>query len=500
MGKLNRPPACRRYGDNLRTLPTTHEGGIAFGDMTPEQALRRSVMSCLLWEDEFYEDGQSVASRIASAARQVPAQKLAEIAVEARTQFNLRHVPLQLLAVLAQTGRGSRLVQDTIAQTIERADELTEFLAVYAKLNGVAPNALKPKLSNQVRKGVARAFLKFDEYQLAKYDRAGPIRLQHVIDLCHCKPHDVTRRGKTVTAEEINALWGRLANDELKTPDTWEVSLSRGADKRETFERLLKEGKLGYLALLRNLRNMEQAGVDKGLVTDAIKARKGANRVLPFRYVAAARAAPTFESALDTALLASIAEAPPLRGRTGVLVDISGSMNQRVSGKSDLQRMDAAATLASIVNAEALRVWTFSNDIVEIDARRGLKGIKRIIESQSHGGTNLAHALRKLPSNLDRVIVITDEQSHDDVTHNPGWARSFMINVGSYQHGVGYGKWVHIDGFSEQVLRFIYEMEGTRLISSAPEDYLTDGPLARSASMLHRAESDRFDAIGKPTG
>jgi hypothetical protein len=137
-------------------------------------------------------------------------------------------------------------VGETIEATIQRADELSEFLAIYAKVNGVGPDKLKGKLSAQAKKGLAKAFTKFDEYQLAKYDRGGAIRLRDALFLVHAKPKDDAQA----------ALWKRLVANELVTPDTWEAALSGGADKKEAFERLLRDGKLGYLALLRNLRNM----------------------------------------------------------------------------------------------------------------------------------------------------------------------------------------------------------------------------------------------------
>src|SRR5262245_5369793 len=174
---------------------------------------------------------------------------------------------------------------NTVARVIQRADELTELVAVYWR-NGRRP------LSAQLKKGLARAFEKFDAYQLAKYDRPGPVRLRDVLFLVHAKPK----------AAEQAETWSKLAEKELDSPDTWEVALSGGADKRDSFQRLISEGKLGYLALLRNLRNMGEAGVDEGLVRKAIRDRKGAQRVLPFRFVAAARAAPMFDGALDKAL------------------------------------------------------------------------------------------------------------------------------------------------------------------------------------------------------
>lgn len=424
----------------------THEGAPA-AVLTAEQALRRSVLSCLLWENEFYEDGQSIADRIAALSMEVAPQVLADLAVEARERFNLRHAPLMLLVGLVR--HGGPLVADTIERVIQRADDMTEFLAIYWR-HGRRP------LSKQMKLGLGRAFAKFDAYQLAKYDRDGPVKLRDVLFLVHAKPRD----------EAQAALWKQVAERTLASPDTWEVALSGGADKRATFERLLAERKLGYLALLRNLRNMDAAGVDEAAVKAAILERRGAQCVLPFRYVAAARAAPRFEPWLDEALLETVLQGPVLPGRTVVLVDVSGSMAWKLSARSDLTRMDAAATLASIIPGD-LRVLTFSNGVVEVPPRRGMAGVDAIVRSQPHGGTLLGDAVtrvNRLPH--DRLIVITDEQSGDRVPR-PTAERAYMINVASARNGVGYGDaWVHIDGFSEAVLTYIRETEG--LVGQGP--------------------------------
>jgi 60 kDa SS-A/Ro ribonucleoprotein len=312
----------------------THEGAPVIATLSALQQLRRSVLSCLLWEDELYEDGQSIAERIIANAMRVTPRVLAALAIEAREVFNLRHVPLLLLEVLSRTGKGERLVADTVARVVQRADEPGELVALHHRLGA------KRMLPAQMRKGLARAIAKFDEYEFAKYDRDSAVKLRDVLRLVRPTPKD----------EAQSALWKRVKERTLAMPDTWEVALSGGADKRATFERLLCERKLGYVALLRNLRNMVQAGVDVDLLRQAIVARKGgAQRVLPFRYVAAARAAPQLEPSLDQALCAAIAEMPALRGKTIVLVDVSGSMTSRMSRKSDLTRMDAAATLGAIV-------------------------------------------------------------------------------------------------------------------------------------------------------
>lgn len=430
-----------RFNIFAKRPDVTFEGAPAVV-LTAEQQLRRSVLSCLLWEDEFYEDGLAIADRIAALASAVAPQVTADLAIEARETFKLRHAPLMLLVALTRTGSGTPLVAKTIERVIQRADELTEFLSLYWR-HGKRP------LSKQMKKGLAAAFGKFDAYQLAKYDRDGPVKLRDVLFLVHAKPRD----------EAQAALWKQVAERTLTAPDTWEVALSGGADKRETFQRLLAEKKLGYLALLRNLRNMDQAGVDEALVKEAILARRGAERVLPFRYVAAARAAPRFEPWLDQALAETVLEGAVFDGRTVILVDVSGSMGARLSAKSDLTRMDAAATLASIVAGE-VRVFTFSNAVKEVPPRRGMAGVDAVIRSQPHGGTELGKAIEKINTlPHDRLIVVTDEQSHDRVPE-PKAAKAYMVNVASARNGVGYGpRWVHIDGFSEAVLGFIREHE-----------------------------------------
>ena len=438
---------------------TTFEGAIA-ARMSDEQALRRSILSCFLWESEFYEDGQEIAARIIDLTAKVRPEIVAALAVEARNVAHLRHAPLLLLSALSRHS-GGKIVETAIVDTIQRADELAELVAIHAKVNGVAPSAVKKTLPAAMKRGLARAFLKFDEYALAKYDRPGAIKLRDVLFLCHANPH----------SEERAALWKRLIAGDLVSPDTWEVGLSGGSDKRATFERLIREGKLGYLALLRNLRNMVEAGCDLALVREAIVARKGSSRVLPFRYVAAARACPQLEPAIDTALCESIATLSALDGRTVVMVDVSGSMNERLSARSDLTRKDAAAALASVLHANDLRMFSFADRVIEIPPRRGMAGIDAICRSQT-GGTRLFDAVATINEKVpyDRLIVITDEQATDasrfghyiqghTKTLPAPKAKGYMINVASAKNGVGYGPWTHIDGFSENVIKFIVEAE-----------------------------------------
>jgi hypothetical protein len=421
----------------------THEGAPA-KHISAEQQLRRSVLACMLWEDQFYEDGVAIAGRIRELVAKVPAEKVAALAVEAREKMKLRHAPLLLVREMARLASHRHLVAETLYQVIQRADELSEFVALYWSEG-------KQPLSAQVKKGLAAAFTKFDEYALAKYNRATPVKLRDVLFLSHAKPVDATQAD----------LWKRLVEGELITPDTWEVALSSGADKRQAWERLLAENKLGALALLRNLRNMAATNVSEKAIRDGL-ARMKTERVLPFRFVAAARYAPQWEPELEKAMFRSVAGQAKLPGKTVLLVDVSGSMDAQLSRRSEMRRNDAAYGLAVLLReiAEQVSVYSFSDQLVRVPSRQGFALRDAINASQPHNGTYLGKALSAIhekDANYDRLIVITDEQSHDPVP-NPK-ALGYMINVASYQNGVGYGRWTHIDGWSDSVIEYVRAAE-----------------------------------------
>jgi 60 kDa SS-A/Ro ribonucleoprotein len=226
----------------------------------------------------------------------------------------------------------------------------------------------------------------------------------------------------------------------------------------EAWERLLRERKLGALALLRNLRNMKQAGVDESLVLDAIDAMN-TSRVLPFRFLSAARYAPQLEETLERAMIKSLKEQEMLPGRTVLLVDASGSMMAALSRRSEMLRTDAAYGLAILLReiCEKAIVFTFSNDLVEVPPRRGFALRDALETSQPHSATYLGKALKKIQEKYDRILVIADEQAHDHVPGPRG--RGYVINVAANKNGVGYGAWTHIDGWSESVVEYIRVLE-----------------------------------------
>jgi 60 kDa SS-A/Ro ribonucleoprotein len=425
-----------------RFTETTHEGAPA-KRINAELQLRRSVLACMLWENTFYEDGQSIAERIYSLVAQVDPAKVSALAIEAREKMKLRHVPLWIVREMSRLPKHKAFVSETLASVIQRADELAEFVSLYW-LDKRQP------LSAQVKKGLAQAFQKFNAYQLAKYDREGAVKLRDVLFLCHAKPKD----------KEQEATWKQLVDGTLPIPNTWENRLSAGEDKKVVWEAMLKENELGALALLRNLRNMASVNVDENIIFSALDKMK-VERVLPFRFISAAKYAPQWESHLEKAMLKCLEGRSKLEGKTVLLIDVSGSMDAVISAKSDLMRFDAANGLAILARelCESVAVYSFSSNLVRVPDRRGFALRDAISNSQSHSSTYLGQAVATInkKETYDRLIVLTDEQSHDAVPNAK--AKGYLINVAANKNGIGYGAWTHIDGWSEAVFDYIGENE-----------------------------------------
>ncbi|MGE4043397.1 MAG: TROVE domain-containing protein [Acetobacteraceae bacterium] len=425
---------------------STHEGAPA-ARIDPVSQLERSVMSCLLWEDEFYEDGQTIAARIADLCGKIDPAEVARIAVQAKRDMRLRHVPLLLARELLRTADSRKQIAALMPEMIQRPDDATELLAIYWKDNPEAP------LAKQLKKHLGEAMRRFDEYALQKYNGGSKaIKLRDVMRLCRPKPAN----------DNQAALWGRLIKGELATPDTWEVELSKGGDKRQSWERLLMEKKLGGMAMLRNLRNMREAGVSDDMIRAGI-AWINAGKLLPVNFITAARHNPQFEPEIEAKFFECFGK-EKVPGKTVLLVDVSPSMNWPLAGRSELVRTDVAYTLAMTAREmfDDIRIFSFSQECVEVPARRGFALPDAIRRSQPSNGTLLGKALRHIPP-YERLIVITDEESQDAVPQMKG----YMINVASNRHGVGYGQWLHIDGWSDRVLDYLLTYERQRNVTRA---------------------------------
>lgn len=351
-------------------------------------------------------------------------------------------------ALLAGGEPGGRQI---VASALKRADEPGELLAYWHSRYGRA-------VPKPVKRGLADAVTAlYDEYALLKYDTASHgYRFGDVIDLVHPAPrapwqgelfkHAIDRRHGNGEAAEISPLpmvaaQQHLRSEAARNPEilldgerlkragmTWEDALSLAGNKvgrRELWSALVPL--LGYFALVRNLRNIDQAGVPDS-VAQAVVARIAdpeqvrRSRLFPFRFLAAYNAVPSLRWAypLEQALNASLANVPSLRGRTLVLVDRSGSMFGTVSEKSGLNRADSAALFGSALTARAehadlVEFGTSSQMILSTDGARAyghaeslLKMVKRF---GNLGGTNTADAVRRWYNGHDRVVIITDEQA-----------------------------------------------------------------------------------------
>jgi hypothetical protein len=434
-------------GQLLRENLDYNHAGARVPAVSPETKLERMVLACLLWEKQFYMDGEGQALLVKSLVAKVDAAKVAALAIKARDKFKLRHIPLLLTRELARIGK---LKAETLEAVVQRPDEMGEFMSLYWAEK-------KQPLSNQVKKGLASAFVKFNEYQLAKWNkRSASVSLRDVMFLCHPKP-----------ATELQAsMFQRVAKQELETPDTWETALSAGADKKETFTRLMVDKKLGALAFLRNLRNMLNSEVSEDTIR-AYGKTVNIDRVLPFRYVAAARIVPQLEDMLEDMMLRSLSSMEKLPGKTALLVDVSGSMfGAKLSEKSDLDRFDAAAALAMLCKevCEGVEIYTFSNELCRVAPRSGFALKDALYKSQSHSGTHLGLALDQLPTGYDRIIVFTDEQSQTTVKA-PNCKNGYVVNVAAYENGINHSAWTVISGFSEAVIDYIQASENSRLVT-----------------------------------
>lgn len=427
--------------------------------------LRRAVLANLLWEDVAYMDGKKVAEEIKRLIPLCPAIDVYNIALEARTMQKLRHTPLFIAVEMCKYPEHKLFVQDLLPLIITRADMLTDFLAIYWK------DGKKP-IANQAKKGLAKAFHNFNEYKFAKYDRDSAIKLRDVMFLCRPKP----------TNQYEQTLFKKVADRTLATPETWEVLLSTGKDKKESWTKLITEGKIGGLAMLRNIANMRKANVDRKVINEGLERLKS-SMLMPLDFLKAERMNPEFSRQIEDAMINSYTNLPKLKGRTLFIVDVSGSMGARMSSKSDFTRFDAACAMAMLASNQCEDyelVCTAGNDYSRVGAHEHIQyprkgfGIYNQIKGTGvrigYGGIFTRQCLEWCreqfkDKEFDRIIVFSDSQDCDHPNKRipkPFGTYNYICDVSANTKGVNYkGVWTaEISGFSEHFLTYIAAMEG----------------------------------------
>ena len=349
-----------------------YEGEKAFV-LTPQLELYTAVATAAL-SDQFYEKAVDKLQRLRELIAKNDAEFVAKLAVYAREQMYLRSVPLVLTVELAKQQSGNSVVSRLTNRVVQRADEITELLAYYSLANERKDVKKLNKLSKQLQKGLAEAFNKFDEYQFAKYNRDAAVKLKDALFLVHPKAKD----------EAQQSLFDKIVKDELKAPYTWEVELSiLGQQKFDTAE--LKQAafrakweelifnKMGYMATLRNLRNILEAEVSKEALNKVCAylgdAKAVANsKQLPFRFLSAYRELKELKNgrvskvleALEEAVLQSAINIAGYDENTKVVIaaDVSGSMQKTISTKSKVQNYDIGLMLAMLLQSRCENVIT----------------------------------------------------------------------------------------------------------------------------------------------
>lgn len=473
MGKFNTPTTARARG--LSPVTTTaekavnHNGGI--GTLrSPKAELFLAVVSDFGGESTFYETAGDRSARIKNLVRTVVVTErdwLIGLIGWLRNEANMRSISL-IVALEGAKALNEKNIEGgraLVSAALLRADEPGEAFAYWFSHYG-------RKMPSAVKRGIADAAVKsYNEYSLAKYDTASKgFRFGDVLELAHVKPKDEKQsqlfkyaldRRKNSDAEpgenlkmlqarkeflaldvkEIRALAkaGTL-NDAIKGAGlTWEAlsgAYGAGGLDAQAWEAVIPN--MGYMALLRNLRNFEKAGVSNAVLAEvanriADPEEVAKSRQLPFRFLSAYRAvsgtqaydvygrprttasAPgslRFVHPLEQALNASLANVPALSGRTLVLVDRSGSMFGGITEKTQLNRADSAAIFGSAlaVRAEKADLVQYGSSFAEVPFSKQSSVLALVNSFGSMGGTNTHEAVRRYYKGHDRVILITDEQ------------------------------------------------------------------------------------------
>lgn len=481
-----------------RTRRTVNRAGGEAFVQNPEMQLA-SILLTSFAQDQFYRSSKQTFNELITLLEKVDPLFAAKAAIYARNEFGMRSITHVLAGELAKHLSGKTWAKDFYREIVRRPDDMLEIMAYfYGKGGKTLPNAMK--------KGFAASFDKFDSYQLAKYrGEQKSVKLIDAVNLIHPRP----------TNKNAKAL-DQLVKGELKSTETWESKLTKAgqvaetdADKQalkaEAWKELLTSNRLGYFALLRNLRNIaEQAPELIDLACKQLTNEQQIKKslVLPFRYLTAVDAIKTanisknkvsrkIETALHNALEISLSNVPVFDGSTLVVLDDSGSMTScrnRQTGKSPIQI--GAIFAAVLYKSNEADLMRFSSNASYLSPYFGDSAISiadGLVKSARAGGTNFHDIFKKANKAYDRIIILSDMQGwvggHSPKAAFEAYKRKTGANPFVYSFDLqGYGSLQFpengvfcLSGFSEKVfdIMALLEQDKNALVNSIKETDFT---------------------------
>lgn len=397
------------------TTPKTSTTNLA-GGQSYRQSAQLELISILLTsfvDDQFYQSSEETLNRLKKVLDKVDPKFAAKAAVYARETFGMRSITHVLAGELTSRSAGQEWAKNFYEKVVVRVDDMTEIMSYYIENK---TDKQKPKFPNSLKKGFASAFNRFDNYQLAKYRAENKeVKLIDVVNLVHPTP----------CAKNREAL-SKLVSGQLKSTDTWESKLSSAGQvaqndeelqqlKSDAWGELLTTRKIGYFALLRNLRNIiTQAPQFVTIACDLLTDEKliSSSKVMPFRFTTAYQEIKNLGSskeirqvlmAIDQALSISVSNVPVFSGDTLVVLDVSGSMR----GVSEIASL-FAAVLAKTNNCDVMKFSTLAK-YVDYNPNDSVISIKDSFEFTG-GGTNFKSIFLTANRKYDRVIILSDMQ------------------------------------------------------------------------------------------
>lgn len=435
-----------------RTLQN-FEGAPAF-QLSPETELYTAVATASLG-NHFYESADTRIGRIRVLIKKNEPEFVAKLAVYTRTEMHMRSVPLVLLVELAKASSGNTMLSTAVEKVVRRADEIMELLAYYQLSNERVERKKLNKLSKQIQKGLAKSFNHFDEYQFAKYNREAEVSLRDALFLVHPKAKD----------EHQQLLFNKIANEELAVPYTWETRFSelgkqkfendneKQAAKRKEWEALIDSKQVGYMAMMRNLRNiiLAEVSVEHMIKVCAFLSNEEnvANaKQLPFRFLAAYREIKILNSdvvsmvldALEKALSYSVKNVKGFDEYSRIVIacDVSGSMQKPISARSKILLFDISLLLGMLLQSKSKRVVTgmFGDTwkIINMPGKNILSNVDEYYKREGEvgyatNGHKVIDDLIKRKVCVDKVMMFTDCQMWD----HPNTGESIQASWNKYK-------------------------------------------------------------------